>query len=80
MNKAVSQQEFLKDAKDKLGLSWKAFAERIGAPESTLKKWILSTESGANSREMPSTIWVLVREILEHENLKNKLKNIQNNF
>ena len=78
MKQTVSQQEFLRDAKDQLGLSWKAFAERIGAPESTLKKWVLPSDSGANSREMPSTVWVLVREILEHENLKNKLKNIQN--
>ena len=44
---------FFKGCQDQLGLSQKAFAERIGASESTLKKWILSTESGANTREMP---------------------------
>lgn len=74
----LSQQEFLRDAKGRLGLTWKEFAGRIGAPETTLKKWIVSDDSGANGREMPSTVWVLVREILDHEALKNKFENIQN--
>jgi len=77
MQKTMTQQEFLRDAKDRLGLNWKDFAHRIGAPESTLKKWTLSAESTANGREMPSTVWVLVREILEHEALKKKFEKIQ---
>lgn len=73
MSKPATQQQFLRDAKDKLGMTWKEFATRIGAPEPTLKKWILVTDSESNGREMPSTVWVLVREVLAHEALKKKV-------
>lgn len=72
MNKMMTQQEFLRDAKAKLGLTWPEFAQRIGAPETTMKKWALPDDAEKNAREMPSTIWVLVREIIEHEALKAK--------
>lgn len=68
----MTQQEFLRDAKAKLGLTWPEFAQRIGAPETTMKKWALPDDAEKNAREMPSTIWVLVREIIEHEALKAK--------
>ncbi|MFC6523031.1 transcriptional regulator [Undibacterium arcticum] len=74
----MSQQVFLREAKDKLGLPWKEFAERIGAPETTLKKWLAAPEAVGNYREMPSTVWVLVREILDHEALKNKFNRLAN--
>lgn len=74
----LTQQEFLREAKDQLGLTWSAFAKRIGAPESTLKKWSSSAESEANFREMPSAAWALVREVLEHESLKNKFEQLKN--
>lgn len=77
MNKTTTQQEFLREAKERLGMTWKDFAVRIGAPESTLKKWLSTSESQANSRDMPSTVWVLVREILQHEELKKKFENIR---
>ena len=73
MSKPATQQQFLRDAKDKLGMTWKEFATRIGAPEPTLKKWSLITDSESNGREMPSTVWVLVREVLAHEALKKKV-------
>lgn len=73
----MTQQEFLKSAKDRLNLTWKDFAKRIGAPEATLKKWTMQSNSTANFREMPNTIWVLVREILEHEELKLKYANLR---
>lgn len=72
----LTQQEFLHEAKDQLGLTWSAFAKRIGAPESTLKKWCSSPESVDNFREMPSTVWALVREVIEHESLKSKFEQI----
>jgi hypothetical protein len=68
----MTQQEFLRNAKAKLGLTWPEFAERIGAPETTMKKWALPDDAEKNARKMPSTVWVLVREILEHEALKAK--------
>lgn len=77
-NLQITQQEFLRNAKDSLNLSWKEFSERIGAPETTLKKWLLPPESIGNYREMPSTLWVLVREILEHEALKKKYLKMKN--
>lgn len=72
MTKTMTQQEFLRDAKAKLGLTWPEFAQRIGAPETTMKKWVLPDDAEKNAREMPSTVWVLVREILDHEELKAK--------
>lgn len=72
MTTTKTQQEFLRDAKAKLGLTWPEFAKRIGAPETTLKKWVLPDDAETNAREMPSTMWVLLREILEHEALKSK--------
>ena len=68
----MSQQEFLQDAKAKLGLTWPEFAKRIGAPATTLKKWTAAVDAEDNYREMPSTVWALVREVLEHEALKKK--------
>lgn len=76
---SVTQQEFLRGAMNKLGLPTpREFAERIGAPETTLKKWLMSPEAKSNYREMPSTMWVLVREILEHEALKRKYEKLTN--
>lgn len=72
MTEQMTQQEFLRDAKTKLGLTWPEFAKRIGAPETTMKKWTLPSDAESNAREMPSTVWVLIREILEHEALKAK--------
>ena len=77
--RTVTQQEFLRVAMDKLGLPTpREFAERIGAPETTLKKWLMPPEAKSNYREMPSTMWVLVREILEHEELKRKFEKLSN--
>ncbi|NHZ99095.1 hypothetical protein [Massilia sp. CCM 8734] len=76
MVKIMTQQEFLRDAKLKLGLTWPQFAKRIGAPETTVKKWALPDDAEGNAREMPSTMWVLVREILEHESLKAKYERL----
>lgn len=73
--KTVTQQVFLREAMDKLSLPTpREFSERIGAPETTLKKWLAQSEAKWNFREMPSTMWVLVREILEHEALKREYK------
>ncbi|MGZ3238849.1 MAG: hypothetical protein ACXWJK_00495 [Burkholderiaceae bacterium] len=76
----MTQQEFLRDAKEQLGMTWKEFAQRIGAPETTLKKWMAAPEAEDNYREMPSTVWTLVREIMEHEALKRKFERLHNKY
>jgi aspartate carbamoyltransferase catalytic subunit len=68
-----SQQEFLRDAADALGLTQKELAARMCAPWETFRKWLLPQESGG-AREMPEIAWQLVREILENEKLKKKVK------
>ena len=65
----LKQQDFLREAASSLGLTQKAFAERMGAPWPTFEKWLLPKES-PNSREMPQIAWALVREIQAHETLK----------
>jgi hypothetical protein len=64
-----SQQEFLRSAAKKLGLTQMDMAKRMCAPWDTFKKWQLPSES-ENFREMPEIAWQLVREILAHERLK----------
>lgn len=73
----MTQQEFLRDAKERLGLTWKDFAKRLGSREPTLKKWLAAPDDQSNYREMPETVWTLVREILEHEALKKKFVRLQ---
>lgn len=68
-----SQQEFLREAAETLGLTQKELATRMCAPWETFRKWLLPQQSGG-AREMPEIAWQLVREILEHEKLKNKPK------
>ncbi|WP_373888631.1 hypothetical protein, partial [Massilia genomosp. 1] len=36
------------------------------------QKWALPDNAASNAREMPSTVWVLVREVIEHDSLKAK--------
>lgn len=71
-----TQQEFLREAQKKLGFNTRTeFAERLGdIPESTLKKWMHTSDDPGNYREMHATVWQLVREILEHEELKYKYR------
>lgn len=68
----LSQQQFLREAAGRLGLSQADFARRIGAPLSTFEKWMADPQSN-RFREMPSIAWSLVREVLEHEDLRSKL-------
>ena len=67
----MQQQDFLRGAMKELGLTRKGFAERLGSAQRTLDKWLLPTES-KDHNTMNETIWVLIREILEHEKLKTR--------
>lgn len=75
--KHKTQQEFLLDAMVELKLSREAFAERIGCPWTTFKKWMASPEAVSNYRDMPTTAWSLVREVMAHERLKKEHVKLQ---
>ncbi|MDN7180577.1 transcriptional regulator [Caballeronia sp. SEWSISQ10-4 2] len=61
---AVSQQEFLRDAMQRLKLTRAGFAKRISVPEKTLDKW-LAPANTADFRNMPDVVWAYIREILD---------------
>lgn len=73
MNKVTTQQEFLRETAQALGLSQKEMAQRMGAPWTTFEKWLLPSTSN-NSRDMPQIAWQLAREIVAHESLKKKIR------
>ena len=75
----MEQQEFLRQAMKTLGLTRKAFAKRLGCAQRSLDKWLLPDQS-SDHNSMNETIWVLVREILSHEKLKDEFQTyIKNN-
>ncbi|WP_080426251.1 transcriptional regulator [Burkholderia ubonensis] len=59
----LSQQEFLRDAIQRLGLTRAGFAKRISVPEKTLNKW-LAPAGTSDFRPLPEVVWSYVREIL----------------
>ncbi len=63
MAKSQAQQDFLRNAMHKLGMTRQEFAARIGAQKRALDNWLLPPDS-KGFRSMPDTVWVLVREIL----------------
>lgn len=63
-----TQQEFLHEVANRLALTPKSLAERMGATWSTFEKWLLPSDV-RGTREMPSIAWQLAREILAHEKL-----------
>ena len=79
MAKTMTQQDFLRQAVVDLGeapglgraVTREEMCERRGCPVATFNKWMLAPENG---RDMPPTMWNHIREILEHEKLKRKLK------
>lgn len=77
----MTQQEFLRYAKEKLGLkTWAEFSDRFFAPESTLKKWLASPDDQSNYREMSPTMWAHIREVLAHEELKLKYETLKKKY
>lgn len=61
----ATQQDFLRDAMQRLGMTRSEFAERIGTKPRTLDNWLLPSES-AEFRGMPDMGWKFVTEILEN--------------
>jgi len=64
--KPLSQQEFLRDAMHRLGMTREQFAERIGTAKRRVDNWLVPSES-KEFREMDAIVWKFVREILEKE-------------
>lgn len=60
---AQTQQDFLRDAMSKLGMTRAAFAKRISVPDKTLDKW-LAPANTSDFRAMPDVVWAYIREIL----------------
>lgn len=61
-----NQQEFLRGAMRKLGMTRQQFADRIHASKRRLDTWLLPAESN-EFRELDATIWQFIREILEND-------------
>lgn len=64
-----TQQEFLRDAMQTLGMTRPQFAERIGTKARTLDNWLLPSESN-EFRSMPDMVWKFVAEILTNHSIK----------
>jgi hypothetical protein len=87
MVKKVTQQEFLRAAMTELGrlqglersLTREEFCARLSCPVTTFNKWMLvkppadSLEKSTNARDMPTTMWAHIREVIAHESLKKKV-------
>lgn len=69
--KPMSQQEFLRDAMDRLGMTRDQFAARINASRRRLDNWLLP-DGSAGMRELDPVVWAFVREILEREAIKGR--------
>lgn len=66
MDTLQPQQEFLRDAMRRLGMSRNQFAERIGASRRALDKWLLPDDS-KDFRPLDNIARKFVEEILKHE-------------
>jgi ribosome-binding protein aMBF1 (putative translation factor) len=58
-----TQQEFLREAMQSLGLTRSGLAKRISVAEKTLDKW-LAPANTSDYRNMPDVVWAYIREIL----------------
>lgn len=61
-----TQQEFLRDAMDRLGMTREEFADRIGTKKRGLDNWLLPSDS-KEYRSMPDMAWKFIREILDND-------------
>ena len=58
------QQQYLRAAAARLGLTQKQLAQEMGVSLQTLEKW-LAPELSSNFRPMPTIAWKMVRTVLE---------------
>jgi hypothetical protein len=60
----IPQQEFLRDAMERLDMTRQQFADRLDTSKRRLDNWLLPTESD-EFRKLDPTIWLFIREIIE---------------
>lgn len=60
---SISQQEFLRDAMERLGMTRDQFAVRINASRRRLDNWLLP-EGSPGLRKLDPVAWAFVREIV----------------
>jgi len=60
----MSQQEFLRNAMERLGMTRQEFADRLHTKKRRLDDWLLPSES-KGFRELDPTIWQFIREIID---------------
>jgi hypothetical protein len=60
-----SQQDYLRDAMQHLGMTRDQFSKRISVPRKTFDKW-LAPEGSKEFRAMPEMAWSYIREILSN--------------
>jgi hypothetical protein len=61
----LTQQEFLRDAMQRLGMTRDEFAARIAVKRKTLDNWLLPP--GDSARGMPDMAWKFIQEILDRD-------------
>ena len=62
----VNQQDFLREAMQRLDMTREQFASPLGASRRRLDNWLLPSDS-SGFRELDPVVWTFVREILERE-------------
>jgi hypothetical protein len=73
----MQQQEFLRSSMQTLSLTRQGLADRLRVSKRTLDKWLLPSESN-DFRPLNEPVWALLREILEHEELKKRHQKLMN--
>lgn len=61
--KPIPQQDFLRDAMQRMSMTRKQLAVRLNTSERRLNNWLLPTTS-VGYRELDPTIWQFIREIV----------------
>ncbi|MNN42731.1 aspartate carbamoyltransferase [compost metagenome] len=61
----ASQQDFLREAMQQLGMTRDQFCKRISVPRKTFDKW-LAPEGSKEFRAMPEMAWSYIRDILNN--------------
>lgn len=62
----MKQQDFLRDAMNKLGMTRDEMCRRLSVPRKTFDKW-MAPEGTKDYRNMPEIVWSYVRDVLKWE-------------
>lgn len=67
----MTQQEFLKDAMARLGLSKRELAARLGTTENRMEAFLAPADASSYC-DLDESVWRLVREIVSSEQIPSK--------